>query len=49
MIHFSGGLNAYRCMTQAVDEIASEPSVREHLLGAFNRLALHMRNQPDPA
>jgi len=38
-----------KCMTQAVNEAVSDSELSTHLLGAFGRLALHMRNQPDPA
>jgi hemoglobin len=34
-----------RCMRQALDEVVTEPALREELYAAFAKLADHMRNQ----
>jgi hemoglobin len=34
------------CMRQALDEVVTDPSLREELFAAFTKVADHMRNQP---
>jgi hemoglobin len=37
------------CMRDALEHEVSDSLLREHLMGAFIRIADHMRNTPDPA
>ncbi|MDD3518225.1 MAG: group II truncated hemoglobin [Chromatiales bacterium] len=37
------------CMRQALDEIVEDRMLREHLKMAFHGIAMHMRNQAEPA